>query len=282
MNRLRIRIIFFLRTLYLEIVGTHQVLRLRIAYRPAQRLGARVTALRILALFHREIIDTVIGRDIDGVCRTLHRSRYIRVGLHRKGRLEVALDSVGGRYDDRTGAIAYRHRLRVERRRIGLRGLIYHVWNRRLAFAYRIAFFVHEIQIGRLQLRCYQIIRAVQPIRETIPYIHFLYFRFIIRIIFVDQSVYAGIESRSRQVLGHVPVKFEEDDALITAVHRFLRREFYFLIVRTRIYLLRAAVRCLGHFHGSLAHSDLRRAVLIGVRGVLRVRTADIHKMGYA
>ena len=281
LDGLGIRIVGFPGTLDLKVVSADQILSLRVANRPTQCFRSGVTALRIFALFDRKIVDAVVGRYVYCVRRALNGSGYIRVGLHRKRSPEATLDIIACGHDDRTGTIAYRHRLRAERGRIGFGILVDHVRYSGFAVADRIAIVVHKIQIGRLQLRCYQVICTVHTVGEAIPEFLVGRFRLILCIVFVDIGIYAGIERCACQRLRQIPVELEEHDAFVAAVHRFLCRQFDTLIPCTGINLLRSAVCGLRHFDCTILDFDLCRAVFIRIRRVLRVRTTDIHKMCY-
>ena len=206
----------------------------------------------ILYLYRRKVMYAVEGRDIDGIGFALYRRGYIHIRLYHEGGAEILLDAIRSGHHDGSGAIIYQHGARIERCGVGLRVLIYHERHSRSTVTGRSAVIIQEIEVGRLQFRRHHIVRTVHSVREGVPYFLVLILAIrVIRIVFEDEVIHTCVEFLARQVLRQIPIELEEDDTLVTAVHRFLCRKRDGCRL-TRTHLSGTTVRRLGDFDRSL------------------------------
>ena len=143
----RIAVVRLHGALDLKVIRSHQVGGLRVTNRPRQLVQTVITLHLVFLLRRAETIDAVECRDIDAVGATRGGGGHIGIGLHGKGSLEAALNTVSSRHDDRAGAVGYVHRCRIERSGIGLGRLIYDIRNSHFAIFHGRTALIQQIQV---------------------------------------------------------------------------------------------------------------------------------------
>ena len=201
-------------TLHFEHIVIHQVFGTRAADSPTQLHIARHTLLLVQDLFRLEIVDSVVGRDIDligfdGIA--LHR-RVLR-HIYAEGGIEPALHGIGGRHDDHAGFLVDRCLRCIERSMVAHRLLEDRVLDRRVSVAGG-TLFVQGIEIGREQLgRLGEAHIEFVLIRPP-----FAKPRFRAGVL-EDMRTNAPVEVLSCQLLRNVPVDGEIGDVSMIVIH---------------------------------------------------------------
>ena len=271
-------------TLNLKIIRTHQVGHLRAAQRPHQYITAVVAIHIVLLLYSGEVIDTMECGYVDTIGGTRGSGRHISIGLQGEGSLKTGLNAIGRGYNDGAGTVRYLYGRSTDRGGIGLRSLVHHVGDCSFAIAYGSAVIVHVIEVGRLQLGCHELVRAIHAVGHSNPdaFVDVVIIGIICAVL-EDACIHTNIELLANEVFRQVPVKLQIDDTLEAAVHGLLCRQGERLIARAGIDLHGTTAGGAGDLDGTAvgAQIDIRRTIQIGVVGVLAIRTAEIEKMGY-
>ena len=154
------------RTLDLKEVTAHQIAQMRILHLPAQHVIAGEGIGRI-QFFHRiEVIDTVVSRDVHLRC-LLRSTRHTVSLVEPRGerRIEILLNRIGRRHEDRTRPVGgLEHRI-IQRRGVTDRFVKHHVGHGGIAVSC-LSVIGYTVEIRIVQLGFDGVVRALQVLRQ--------------------------------------------------------------------------------------------------------------------